>query len=136
MHANQKKGQTKCRNELSLQNGKAISELGLDFVIIFTSLPVFHISQNPTNKVHTVSFYIILCHTTKLCPLLFASLFYTLTFRRGVAFLVVSSLLSTKPDELKQTIQQVPTSIRQATLRQSVGTSYLFKKAKPSASWD
>ena len=88
------------------------------------------------NQVHTVSFYIILCHTTKLCPLLFASLFYTLTFRRGVAFLVVSSLLSTKPDELKQTIQQVPTSISQATLRQSVGTSYLFKMAKPSASWD
>ena len=29
--------QTKCRNELSLQSGKAISELGLDFVIRVTS---------------------------------------------------------------------------------------------------
>ena len=55
---NQQKGQTKCRNKSSLQNGKAISELGLDFVIIFTCLLVLHISQNPTNKVRTVSYCI------------------------------------------------------------------------------
>ena len=30
--------QTKCRNELSLQNGTAISELGLDFVITCSSI--------------------------------------------------------------------------------------------------
>ena len=95
-----------------------------------------HMFDSPSVKIHQQSTCcMILYHTTKLRPLLFASLFYTLTFRRGVASLVVSSLPSTKPDALKQTIQQLPTSIYQATVSQSVRTSYFFKMAKPSATW-
>ena len=162
------KSQTKCRNKWSLQNGKAISELGLDFVITYSSIdskttiqprsqsPLWsnhrhsikyvrhacktsakesdkvseqiisskwqshqragirfchhlHMLDSPSVKIHQSTCCMILYHTTKLRPLLFASLFYTLTFRRGVASLVVSSLPSTKPDALKQTIQQLTT---------------------------
>ena len=112
---------------------KSHQRAGIRFCHPFHML-AFSSHQSKSNQQST--YCIILFHTTKLRPLLFASLFYTLMFRRGVASLVVSSLPSTEPDALKQTIQQVPTSIRQAALRQSVGTSYLFKVAKPSASWD
>ena len=46
--------QTKCRNELSLQNGTAISELGLDFVITCSSIDgrtnIWPRSTKPTLK--------------------------------------------------------------------------------------
>ena len=133
IHAKPAKGSDKVSERVISSKWQSHQRAGIRFCHPFHMLALSS-HQSKSNQQST--YCIILFHTTKLRPLLFASLFYTLTFRRGVASLVVSSLPSTKPDALKQAIQQVPTSIRQATLRQSVGTSYLFKMAQPSASWD
>ena len=133
IHAKPAKGSDKVSEQIISSKWQSHQRAGIRFC---HHLHMLAGSSHQSKSNQQSTYCIILFHTTKLHPLLFASLFYTLMFRRGVASLVVSSLPSTKPDALKQRIQQVPTSIRQATLRQSVGTSYLFKMAQPSASWD